>query len=81
MIDVEHQISSVDRRVGSRTLSAGEARTATVTRVYDTSPEDLWEACTDPDRVARWFLPLSGDLRPGGRYELQGNASGTIERC
>jgi uncharacterized protein YndB with AHSA1/START domain len=81
MIDVDHQISSVDRRVGNRTLSAGEARTATVSRVYDTSPEDLWEACTDPERVARWFLPLSGDLRPGGRYALQGNASGTIERC
>jgi uncharacterized protein YndB with AHSA1/START domain len=81
MIDVDHQISSVDRRVGNRTLSAGEARTATVSRVYDTSPEDLWEACTNPERIARWFLPLSGDLRPGGRYELQGNASGTIERC
>src|SRR6266516_1276794 len=25
--------------------------------------------------------PVSGDLRPGGRYQLQGNASGTIERC
>ena len=81
MIDVDHQINSIDRRVGNRTLSAGEARTATVSRVYDTSPQDLWEACTDPERVARWFLPLSGDLRPGGRYELQGNASGTIERC
>jgi uncharacterized protein YndB with AHSA1/START domain len=81
MIDVIHQISSVDRQVGSRTLAAGEARTLTVSRVYDTPPEDLWDACTNPERVARWFLPVSGDLRPGGRYELQGNASGTIERC
>ena len=81
MIDVVHQISSVDRQVGSRTIEAGEARTVTVSRVYDTPPEDLWDACTDPDRIARWFLPISGDLRPGGRYELQGNASGTIERC
>jgi uncharacterized protein YndB with AHSA1/START domain len=81
MIDVDHQISSVDRQIGSRTLEAGEARTLTVSRVYDTRPEDLWDACTDPERIARWFLPLSGDLRPGGRYEFQGNASGTIERC
>ena len=49
--------------------------------MYDTPPEDLWEACTDPERIARWFLPISGDLRPGGRFEFQGNASGTIERC
>ena len=81
MIDVVHQISSVERRVGSRTLEAGEARTVTLSRVYDTPPEDLWDACTNPERISRWFLPISGDLRPGGRYALQGNASGTIERC
>jgi uncharacterized protein YndB with AHSA1/START domain len=81
MIDVSHEISSVDRQIGSRTLAAGEARTLTISRVYDTPPEDLWEACTNPKRIARWFLPISGDLRPGGRYEFQGNASGTIERC
>jgi len=81
MIDVSHQISAVERQVGSRTLEAGEARTVTISRVYDTPPEDLWDACTNPERLPRWFLPVSGDLQPGGRYELQGNASGTIERC
>jgi uncharacterized protein YndB with AHSA1/START domain len=81
MIDVAHQISSVDRRVGRRTLAAGEARTVTLSRVYDTSPEDLWDACTNAERIGRWFLPVSGDLRLGGRYAFEGNASGTIERC
>ena len=81
MIDVAHEISTVERQVGSRTLEAGEARTLTISRVYDTHLDDLWDACTNPERLPRWFLPVSGDLRPGGRYELQGNASGTIERC
>ena len=81
MIDVEHHISSVERRVGSRTLEAGEARTITIARVYETPPEDMWDVCTDPERIARWFLPISGDLRPGGRFAFEGNASGTIERC
>jgi uncharacterized protein YndB with AHSA1/START domain len=81
MIDVSHEVNSIDRQVGRRTLEAGEARTLTVSRVYDTPPDDLWDACTNPERIKRWFLPISGDLRPGGRYELQGNASGTIERC
>jgi uncharacterized protein YndB with AHSA1/START domain len=49
--------------------------------VYDTPTEDLWDACTNPERLPRWFLPISGDLQPGGRYAFQGNASGTIERC
>ena len=81
MIDVNHQISTVDRRVGSRTLPAGEARTMTISRVYDTPAGDLWDACTNPERISRWFLPVSGDFREGGRYALEGNASGTIERC
>jgi uncharacterized protein YndB with AHSA1/START domain len=81
MIDTSHEINSIDRQVGNRTLEAGEARTLTISRVYDTPPDDLWDAVTDPERIRRWFLPISGDLRPGGRYELQGNASGTIERC
>jgi uncharacterized protein YndB with AHSA1/START domain len=81
MIDVSHHVSTVERRVGRRSLAAGEARTVTISRVYDTTPEDLWEACTTPERLARWFLPVSGDLRAGGRFAFQGNASGTIERC
>jgi len=81
MIEVSGHISSVERRVGTRTLAAGEARTVTIARVFDTTPEDLWDACTDPERISRWFLPISGDLRLGGRYAFEGNASGTIERC
>ena len=53
----------------------------TISRVYDTPADDLWDACTNPERISRWFLPVSGDLRQGGRYALEGNASGTIERC
>lgn len=81
MIDVTQQINSVERRVGKRTLPAGEARTVTLSRVYDTTLEDLWDACTNPERIPRWFLPVEGELRLGGRYSFQGNASGTIERC
>jgi len=81
MIDVVHEINEVTRRVGARTLAAGEARTTSITRVYDAPVEDLWDACTNRERIPRWFLPVSGDLRLGGRYQLEGNAGGTIERC
>jgi len=36
---------------------------------------------TDPDRMKRWFLPVSGDLRVGGTFQLEGNAGGEILRC
>lgn len=81
MIDVTHQINSVRRRVGKRLFEVGEARVVTVSRTYDTPLDDLWNACTDPERIPRWFLPVSGELRLGGRYQLEGNAGGTIEHC
>jgi uncharacterized protein YndB with AHSA1/START domain len=81
MIDVTQQINAVSREVGSRTIEAGEARVVTVSQTYAASVEDVWDACTNRERIPRWFLPVSGDLRLGGRYQLEGNASGTIERC
>src|SRR5499427_8957987 len=81
MIDVTQQINAVRREVGTRVLEAGEARTVTISRTYSAAIEDLWDACTNAERIPRWFLPVSGDLRPGGHYQLEGNAGGTIERC
>lgn len=81
MIDVKHQISEVRREVGRKVLEAGEARVITLSQSYHGALDDLWDACTNPERIPRWFLPISGDLRLGGRYQLEGNAGGTIERC
>ncbi len=81
MIDVTHQISAVTRQVGRRALPAGEARVVTISQTYDTTVDDLWDACTNAERLPRWFLPVSGELRLNGRYQFEGNAGGTIERC
>lgn len=81
MIDVPAQINAVARSVGSRTLEGGEAKTVVVSQTYDAAVEDVWDACTTADRIARWFLPVSGDLRLGGRYHLEGNASGEVLEC
>lgn len=81
MTDVAHQISAVRRKVGTRTLAEEETRVVTVSRVYDTDVEDLWDACTNLERIPRWFLPVSGELRLGGRFQLENHAGGTIESC
>ncbi len=81
MIDATHQINTVRRQVGSRVLEAGRARSVTISQAYDTDVEDLWDACTNPERLPRWFAPVSGELRLGGRYQIEGNAAGTVERC
>lgn len=51
-------------------------------RTFATSVDDLWDACTAPERLARWFEPLTGELRVGGRYRLvDSGTEGTIEGC
>ncbi|MCG8457180.1 MAG: SRPBCC family protein [Holophagales bacterium] len=57
------------------------ARAVVGSRFYSTDPDDLWDALTCAERLPRWFLPVSGELRLGGRYRLEGNAEGTITRC
>ncbi len=81
MINVTQQINAVRRHVGTRVLEAGEARVVTVSQTYDATLDDVWDACTSAERIPRWFLPVKGELRLGGRYQLEGNAGGTIERC
>jgi uncharacterized protein YndB with AHSA1/START domain len=78
---VTEQVNAITRRVGSRTFEAGEVRTVTIARNYDAAAEDVWDACTNPERIPRWFLPVSGELREGGRFQLEGNAGGRVERC
>ena len=69
------------RRVENRQHLGQKALVAVAIRSYDTTVEDLWDAIATPERLARWFLPIEGDLKPGGRYQLKGNAGGTILRC
>jgi uncharacterized protein YndB with AHSA1/START domain len=81
MTDSANSLTELHREVGRRRIAAGEARTAVLRRRYDAPIEDVWEACTVPDRINRWFLPVTGDLRVGGSFSLEGNASGEILRC
>jgi uncharacterized protein YndB with AHSA1/START domain len=81
VIDVQQQIDAVRRRVGRREVQGGEVRVVGLGQTYDVPVDHLWAALTDPERVPQWFLPVSGELRLGGRYRLENHAGGTIERC
>jgi uncharacterized protein YndB with AHSA1/START domain len=81
MINIQSQIEAIDREVTRREGTSGEEVSVLISRTYDSAIEDVWEALTDPERVKRWFMPLSGDLRPGGAFQLEGNAGGDILEC
>jgi uncharacterized protein YndB with AHSA1/START domain len=81
MIEIVREIEAAWREVGSGLLAGGEARVIRLGRTYDAPIDDVWDALTDPERITRWFLPISGDYRLGGRFQFEGNAGGTILAC
>ena len=78
---VGHVFGAEFRRVEHREHLGKPALVAVAVRSYETSVDDLWDAITTPERLARWFMPVEGDLKLGGRYQLKGNAGGAITRC
>ncbi|GAA0997070.1 SRPBCC family protein [Acrocarpospora macrocephala] len=80
MIDI-NQVNATHREIGNHALTTGEGRSLLLRRSYDAPIEDVWSACTDPDRISRWLAPIEGDLRLGGTFQLKDNAGGEILRC
>ena len=79
--DVEGHLGAVERAVRSLERDGRAARAVTLSRRYAATVEELWDAVTNGERIPKWFLPVSGDLREGGRYQLEGNAGGVITAC
>ncbi len=79
--DVRDYLRAVERTVSSLERDGKPARAVTVARSYKTTVEDVWDAVTNGERIPRWFSPISGELKLGGRYQLEGNAGGVITAC
>jgi uncharacterized protein YndB with AHSA1/START domain len=80
-IDIAAAIGATAREVRNLERDGKPAVAIVASRTYATSIEDLWEAVTTQERLARWFSPVSGDLRPGGRFQIENNAAGEISVC
>lgn len=81
MKDLMEELAAVERRVAEADVPAGPAKMVALTRTYEAELADVWDALTDAVRLARWFLPVSGDLTLGGRYQFEGNAGGVVREC
>ena len=80
-LDVGAHLGAVERSVASLERDGQQVRAVTLARSLSATVEDLWGALTNPSRIESWFLPISGDLQQGGRYQLEGNAGGVITAC
>jgi uncharacterized protein YndB with AHSA1/START domain len=81
IIDIANQIGATSRQVAQQHTERGETVVVTLERRYAAEVADVWQAITDPDRVRRWFLPLTGDLREGGTFQFENHAGGDIMTC
>lgn len=74
-------VDAVTRRVETIEKDGKPAKVVVASRTYPTGVEDLWDALTTIERIPRWFAPVTGDLKVGGRYQIEGNASGEVLSC
>lgn len=81
LLELAASADLVEREVHAGSRDAVPTTIAVARRIYATDQPDLWDAVTNAERIKRWFAPISGDLKVGGHYQLQDNASGTVEQC
>ncbi len=81
MVNVHSQIGAVSRGLRTEVVDGEPSHIQTISQDYPAGIDDVWDATTLPERITRWFLPIAGDLRVGGRYQITGNASGEILSC
>lgn len=80
MIDIE-QVNATHREIGDAAVATGEGRSVLLRRSYEAPIADVWNACTDRDRLSRWFGQVDGDFRLGGTFQVKDNAGGEIVAC
>ncbi len=80
-MDVNAQLNAVARRIETKEVDGVLSYVQTLAQTYPSALDDVWDAVTSAERIPRWFLPVSGDLRLGGRFQFEGNAGGEILRC
>ncbi|NVM99397.1 SRPBCC domain-containing protein [Arthrobacter sp. SDTb3-6] len=81
MADIMDMLTGITRLVKTTTLNHQEATSVVLQLEVPAPVHDVWAACTEADSIQKWFLPISGDLGIGGRYALEGNASGEVLDC
>ncbi|MEE9328796.1 MAG: SRPBCC family protein [Parvularculaceae bacterium] len=79
--DIERHLGVVERRDFSLERDGAPVRAVVLSRIYETTIDDLWEALTNKERLPRWFAAVEGDLKIGGRYQVENNAGGEIAQC
>ncbi|HWG85428.1 MAG TPA: SRPBCC family protein [Deinococcales bacterium] len=80
-VDVTAEVAAIRRNVAIRQGREQELVAVLASREFAAPASTLWDAITNPGQLGHWFLPVSGDLRVGGKFQTEGNAGGEILAC
>lgn len=78
---LDTHLAATCRSVKSTVRDGESAYAVVISRSYPVAVTALWDAVTNGERIGLWFLPVSGELEVGGRYQLERNAGGTVTAC
>lgn len=81
IFDLSTHLLNTGRAVESVECEGQAAKVVVLSRSFPAERRAVWVALTDPGPLGVWFSPVAGELKPGGAYRVEGNASGTIRRC
>ena len=79
--DFQGHLDAVERSVEYKERKGQKAASVILSLRVEASAQELWDAVSNAERIPRWFLPVSGELRAGGRFQFEGNAGGEILAC
>ena len=80
-LDITQHLTAASRSVAAGDRDGVPTRAATIARTFPAPMDELWNAVTTVERIEQWFAPITGDLKLGGRYQVQGNAGGVVTAC
>ena len=73
--------TNIQREVHAITKDGKSLRSVTLSCDLKTVIDPLWVAITHKDVLEKWFQPVTGELKLGGRFQIQDNAAGSVVSC
>lgn len=73
--------TNIQRDVRATSKEGKSFRSVTLSCDLKTAIDPLWEAISHKDSLEKWFQPVTGELKLGGRFQIQDNAAGSVLSC
>ncbi|MCY4128408.1 MAG: SRPBCC domain-containing protein [Gammaproteobacteria bacterium] len=78
---IHAHLTAIKRHVRLFEKEGKSVASVQLSRHFDVDRQALWNAITSQNEISKFFGTVTGNLKLGGSYAIEGNASGVIEVC